>query len=282
MKIARIELELHWGFSVRPFPGSASQPSYLVPPLTTVFGALARAYSWCFEKSFAEIRLESGRVVSATKKFIDAFGAPYVAIGLFSGEGEDEEAPPLVRVSQIVRTFTGHYQAKVNIDQWAQRRVLSEAFGPYSFGYTMCNHGRMYLYIAPENGVEIPRCCLWSLTRLGSKESIVSVNRVDTLQCTELEEVESGTVENVIASFFREWCEPVDPYYIEETTLAPESVDDWIHLLSLSIETRFVPPQKLVVVPRKPIAVEVKRRVRVCRLEIDGKIFSLIIPGERS
>ncbi len=162
---------VHWGLSSRAWFGSASQPSYLLPPPTTILGALA--------KTLYDLGLlDSHEFMLATVRSGSILASGASAIAKILGERWWVTAAwlsPSLRTRILIRYFTGPYQShKTRRQDLPAKLTVSELFAPVKLGYTMSPHGRLAVLIAVEDGdIDAVETGLRHVSRLGSKESFV-------------------------------------------------------------------------------------------------------------
>ncbi len=170
-----VEGFLHWGFSVRVVSESAAAHPYLAPPPSTLIGALA--YGLSVVKGFSEcLEVDGGLYSSAVKakELVRWAAFAYAAKGKVFGL----PAPH----TDMVKVFRLPYQRGAR-HTWDQKDMW---FGA-------CGHGKVYaplmgfkiLYLIDDDRAsgelsehDIVKAC-YSICRLGSRESLVSVTNVE-------------------------------------------------------------------------------------------------------
>lgn len=166
----------HWGFSVRAPRTSAGGDSYIVPPITTILGALSRGY--CVDYAVKNN-------VSCTENFInehikDLFWVTY-----------GTEDPSLIPYSDLLR------EERVPYRQSKYRKIESSGdwFGVSAFGkvYGVNSTFKIALLLNTSD-IEFWSKIGWQITSLGSKESLVSVTDVKVADVSEPEDEESSTI----------------------------------------------------------------------------------------
>jgi len=166
----------HWGFSIRVPRVSAGGESYIVPPITTILGALSRGY--CVDYAVKDN-------VSCTQTFInkhirDIFWVTY-----------GTEEPSLMPYSDLLR------EERVPYKQQKYRTIeeSSQWFGVSAFGkvYGANSVFKIAILLNTEN-VEFWSKLGWQITSLGSKESLVSITDVKVVDVSEANEEEFSTI----------------------------------------------------------------------------------------
>ena len=120
----KVEGEFHWGFSVRLAGASAAARSYLVPPPTTLLGALAR------NLFTTEALMIKGRVTSSTINLLRA-----VKVATFKYlEGKEFFSLPvpfidIIRTSRIPYLRTTHRREK---ERWFGVSGFGRIYAPSS------------------------------------------------------------------------------------------------------------------------------------------------------
>lgn len=166
----------HWGFSVRVPRTSAGGDSYIVPPITTILGALSRGY--CVDYAVKNN-------VSCTENFIkeylhDLFWLTY-----------GTEEPSLMPYSDLLR------EERVPYRQSKYRKIESsgEWFGVSAFGKVYgANAVFKILLILNTDNIGLWSKVGWQVTSLGSKESLVSITNVNVADVSEADEEEFSTI----------------------------------------------------------------------------------------
>ena len=168
LRILVVRGVLHWGFSVR-IPGtSAGGATYPTIPPSTVLGALSR--TWCAEKGYATKNNKS-----CTEEFINNVASKAIEYrNGYPGVMLAIEAPYTTTLDvmrqQRVTYRRSTYRTEEYRDEW---------FGVSAFGkaYTPAAHFKIYLIL--KNGIgELARLA-WTMTSLGTKESVVSIEKVE-------------------------------------------------------------------------------------------------------
>ncbi len=182
MRAVRVVAKLHWGFSVKhPFL-SASQPSFIVPPYSTLIGALA--YPWNLLRNGTEIVVEDGIFYSSVVGMLEI--VPWVTFRLL-----DFDPRWLIETRDLNRVLMAPY-------------VRSDHVYPYSNNlWGVQAHGKVYapgltleiVYLVRSGLEDHVARAAWGLTRIGVKEALVSVQMV-SLHATRLER-DAGVVETL-------------------------------------------------------------------------------------
>jgi CRISPR-associated protein Cas5a/b/c len=159
----KVILELHWGYSIKRPIFSASQPVLLVPPPSSLLGALARALAYF--NGMSENTLIGGELYSSASLLIRDI--PWITLAL-SDKRFISPILGLIESRDIIRALIAPYQRSQHI--YPGSRVL--------FGIQP--HGRIYapsmrlnlIYLAKDKNLGK---YAWCITSLGNKESVVSV-----------------------------------------------------------------------------------------------------------
>lgn len=281
--VSIINVKTHWGFSVRTYPASATQTSYTVPPPTSIIGSLAcahsalknnhREYTWedqlpeglppKFLKEDREYMWEDQKqFYSYVAEFVDNFNIVYATACILSE----------LRTStlQTIRYFTMPYQApEKDVETFSKHLKVSEMFAPIQLGYVV--YDQLALIII--SGKEIPTNVLWSVTRLGSKESIISVSNV-TKKEVKLKKVSKGEYVKVNTYV------PLDLGVVEapssfvmEKIPFPTTKDDWISWFSFRKQKVI---EKTVVIPLPPVNVNFKILKDCYEVSLNG--YTIVLP----
>ncbi len=271
IKAAVIHCCLHWGFSVRAFPGSAVQPSFLIPPPSTIIGALTKGIMWNVSK---ELFFVSDGIVSPIYRFIEDYWPFYITVLV-----DTDLAPARTKIA--IRYMTGIYQAKLTVEQWAKSLMPAQFFAPVQVGYTVIPGSSLYIiYIGDKLP---PKTALWSLNRLGSKESMVSVIDVYTyeVEATEIKKDDKVEVVNTCTPSFL-IKDITEGMYIVEEIPFPLSKDEWL------LHARVIPcPSHRVMlrpihIPLNPskglVDVTVRDDVYEVELDMGHKVLHIIMP----
>jgi CRISPR-associated protein Cas5a/b/c len=163
---AKVLLKLHWGFSVSVPSASKAKASFLLPPPTTLKGAL----------SFAKYKgIDSLNGGSPAKEFEEVF-----AFARFSDDTVASYSEDVVR--NVVLLF-----------QREDRRVDKKFwFNIIPTGKVLSPSGKlMAVFVTNKINKDELGKMAWSIIRIGSKESLVSVEEVEV---GEAKEVKGKTV----------------------------------------------------------------------------------------
>jgi len=247
----------HWGFSVRKPKTSAGGDSYIVPPVTTLLGALSRGY--CEEKGYASIHRKS-----CTEEFIEDFIKKkcdckffWIAYGV--------EEPKLIPYSDLFREERAPYRR----EDHRKRGDVRELFGVSAFGKVYGLNAKFSISIILDSDKEeiLNKLARWSwqITHLGSKESLVSVLNVKITKVLESQEDE----------FYTEYYLPVEclkarPAELKVVDLQLKNNYDLIsrpHDLGSDQFREFL-------VPRKPFAIGGK--IKLKRVNINTELCSVL------
>lgn len=160
MFYSKVFLRLHWGFYVSYPQAAKARPSFYLPPPTTLIGAL----------SYGKYRGID------TKVFKGKLGSPAIEFAIeFKVKAAASFAPD----------FAGGYSEDIirNVVMYFQRK---ERRNNPKYRYNVIPTGKVYapnqiikvVYVADMKREELEKLS-WSITRLGCKECIVSVENVE-------------------------------------------------------------------------------------------------------
>ncbi len=256
---------VHWGLSSRTPWGSVVQPSYLLPPPTTILGALAKALHSLGYLKTGEF-VEKGVVASGAAGILDYLGDSWLVSAAWLS--------PCIRAGVLIRYFNGPYQSlrTRHVDLPETLAVSVELFGPYKLGYTISPHGLLAVLVAPYRG-ELLEAAL-HVSRIGAKEGFV--DPVAAYRAA----LEEGGVSGVTPWLTPAEClENVEGNYVAEKTPLPYTREELICAYSaeactpLGVQTR-ITLMREAVHPRYPgwarVAAKPHCRVyRVGRLEAE-------------
>ena len=170
-KVIKAYIELHWGYSVKKPLYTATQPSFKIPPPTALLGALAYSAS-VIEEDYREIVKIGDDLGSKVLKYLDV--CPWVTYRLLDHEFRHvdtrvlAETKDIVRIIQSLGVRTEHI--RVGSAMLWGIATYGKVFMPGSFIEA--------LFVARKEGLER---YVWGLTRLGTRESIISVNNVELI-----------------------------------------------------------------------------------------------------
>ena len=207
-----VTARFHWGFSIRTPYGSAAQLSYRVPPITTIVGALAQAYALTHRDSIGEVPM--GKLMY---EFWKNYKIKYVSTSIV----------PTIPFQTLIRYFRGYYQtAEMYYDLVMKREPIASLYGPVGFGYISSVNGLCNIVLISEGEIE-PQI-FNSVTRLGSKESVLTTIDSIALEDECLEEIKSNNfVYDVKFSFPREIAREVSGNYAIELHPWPITAKEW-------------------------------------------------------
>jgi len=257
MKVLKVHIKLHWGFSVRKPFFSASQPSFKVPPPTTLIGALSRALA--YSKKMPEVLvISSGKKTyySSTIKLLKY--CKWASLALV-----DENLLPregLVETHDIMRAVIAPYVRRENI--------------PRGMLYAPQAHGRIYspdldilvTYFVEDPYAEQLQKIAWGITALGCKESIASTVDIKVLNLKEYKE-------NIVKTRFyfeKDLAEDVKGDYIEDYLTLPS--EEHFELASTKYTlTTFIIPLSVVLArinPDKALALSDGQDIYIVNKEV--------------
>ncbi len=210
LSIVRVVAKLHWGYSVKHPIYSASQPCLRYPPPTTLLGALAYAIA---REEGIEVRLEGSTLYSYATQLLSV--VPWTTYRFL-----DVDPSVLIETRDISRVLMAPYTRSDNV------------YPGSIYVWAVQTHGKIYapcttleiLYIVRSDALDKISRAAWGITRLGTRESIVSVQLVEPL---EAETVENNVVETSFG-FPRSLATPVEGSFVESRLSIPSR--DWYAL----------------------------------------------------
>ncbi len=159
---------VHWGISVRTPFGSAVQQSQMVPPPTTLAGALAVAAVKNGLLGAREFYGENGVVVSGALKAVRELGLAWAVAGWLT---------PFINTTVLVRYFSGPYRSRAGdvIGPARGTKHVNILWSPVGIGYNVAPRGLLQaVYMArTKKHVERIAKAAAHVSRIGSKESFV-------------------------------------------------------------------------------------------------------------
>jgi len=243
MKIYIVSLRFHWGYSIRHPFSSRIADSYLIPPFTTIIGALAKSISVKEGNRIEHLVMGSKVVGSSSLKYVNLIKDYAV---MFEGK-------PL-KFTTLLRHSTSPYWV-TTYDIFKGERNF---FAPIETGMVSYVSGLMRILVICNN---IAKDDFYSITRLGSKESIVSVLGVEELSKDKIiKKSFKEKVPNVTFSFNFDVARPVlGSYTIENIT----EFDELFYKYDISEEEVLLKINK-VIIPQPIVSVELKKDAYVC------------------
>jgi len=175
MKAIKVHAKLHWGFSIRKPFFSASQPTFKVPPPSTLIGALSRAYAY-LEKLPETLVERLGKRIdyySTSVKLLTT--CKWASLALI-----DEHLLPkegLVETQDIMRALIAPYLRRENIYPGSRMLYAPQAHGKVYFP----DLDILITYLTDDAHADILRRTAWGITAIGCKESIACVVDVKVL-----------------------------------------------------------------------------------------------------
>jgi len=249
VKALRVIIEFHWGYSIKYPMFSASQPSFKFPPPTTLLGALSASLVYCEEAT--EVFADGDRLYSYAAKILDV--APWVTFR-FTGI---EDLGFLLETRDLTRTLIAQYVRSDNV----------YPLSPYV--WAVQTHGKIYaptialdvVYLAREEATKRIARCAWGITRVGTKESIVSVRSIDILDV----KLATGETVETQYSFNRALAEPIAGEYVTSRLPVPDR--EWFRLGEVRDPSRFM-DEFVIPKPGSPVKARVKNGG--VALEVEG------------
>jgi CRISPR-associated protein Cas5 subtype I-A len=193
MKAYLVTLRFHWGYSIRNYFASRVTDTYIVPPLNTVVGALAMAN--CARNG---IHVENVSKASNAKNF-----ASRIKYAAFMFKYKPIKFTILLRYSTSIYWLT-EYDVQ-------RETKTSQLFNAMQFGLNSYLNGIMNMLVI----TDLDKADLYSINRLGSKESIISVISVKEVSSTKINK--GDKVKNVTFSFNKDLAEKIIGNYFVET-----------------------------------------------------------------
>lgn len=266
-----IEAKVHWGYSIRTFPASATQRSFNIPPPTSIIGALAYAYA-----STKGINREYSSVkqpyTTYTVEFIEEFGTKYATIHLLE--------PIKEHTLQTIRYFTMSVQApKTDVEKYSKSLKVAEMFAPVQIGYIACPASTLLLIVLSNK--PLPRATAWSVLRIGSKESLISVQAVwqSEIQLTEVREGESLDIVNTC--YLADLAQPQpQANYIIERTPVPLTEEEWFQWYSFKIHSPTIERNLIAPLPELYTPVKITKDCFISSLKFYDRRLVILIPKE--
>lgn len=264
-----IGAKVHWGLSIRTFPASATQRSFTVPPPTTIAGALAYAHA-----STSNLNREYSDVeapyTTYTAEFIREYGVRHVAVHVAEPLG----GPTL----QTIRYFTMPVQApKTDVEAFSTSLKVAEMFAPIQVGYMACPLVTLTLVVLSDR--PIPKRAAWSVLRLGSRESIVTVTSVAQVKASIERLAEGTTLHQVNTSYLAELATP-EGSYIAEDMPSPISLDEWLQWYSFKVHPPSIERRMIIPVPWVYVSAKTLKACYGCFIEHEGRRLATLIPVE--
>ncbi len=179
----RFRVEFVWGHQSRIIGLSKTNPSYYYPPPTTIIGAICEALA----KDYG-----LGEKPDTTRKLLATISSKLLAIGVKSVNAvpmkhiDINKIIAIKIVSGIVYPSTKNIVASFDAPGRGKTIMSSLDNNPPMIDIALVL--RDTILAIEGRRIEIDKNTLWEIHRLGSKESIVSVNKVDYSEDIEVEE----------------------------------------------------------------------------------------------
>ena len=170
MKVVRVLVRFHWGYSIRYPLFSASQPAFRHVTPTALIGALAYTIS---RGRVGELSVADSSLYSRVAYYLDE-------VLWVTFRYVDIDPRMLIETRDLTRVLIVPY-------------IRSDHVYPGSqYIWAVQTHGKIYapnvslevLYVVKEDRAEEIAKAAWGIVRVGSKESIVSVDNVEMLDLT--------------------------------------------------------------------------------------------------
>jgi len=273
-----IRVRVFWGYSIRTYPASATQASLPIPPPTSVVGAVAHAYG-TVESIHKEYCSLNGDILSFAAQFVEDFGVKYAGVCLL-----DKMAVPTL---QTIRFFTMPVRApRITIEEFARHRKVAEMFAPVQLGYMAYPGGQLTLILLSEK--QVPYNVLWSLSRIGSKESAVEVLMTRSVKVS-LHEVQRGELlHKVNVCFLAELGKTVPPSDYELVNIPISlTLNEWRNWYSFKLKPgRDIIRPAVVPLPEGYVTLRVTKRCYEVTISDEGGSlrgelrYKLLVPPE--
>lgn len=253
VKVLRVVLELHWGYSVKHPLFSAAQPSFRFLPPTSLIGSLAFAVA--SREGWVEVLVDGSDLYSYTAKLMDDI--PWVAYRFLN-----IDPVYVIETRDLVRTLVAMYVRKNHVYPGS----------PYLWAVQA--HGKIYvpsilievLYVIRDGTADKLFKYAWGITRVGTKESLASVKSVELLSA----EIEDSTTVSTAFSFARSLAEPVEGNYMVARLPIPDR--EWYRLSVIRDPSPFLDEH---ILPRTVVKAKVTERGATLRV---GGVGTMIIP----
>ncbi|MCS7114489.1 MAG: type I-A CRISPR-associated protein Cas5a [Candidatus Bathyarchaeota archaeon] len=264
-----VTIRIHWGYSVRTFPASATQKSFTIPPPTTIVGALAQAYALVSGVNREYSNIEQP-FTTYTAEFVEQFGIKHTAIHLPEAINEHN--------LQTIRYFTMPVQAPdSDVQRFSNTLRIAEMFGPVQIGYVACPQQALTLIILSRR--PIPKAAAWSITRIGSRESFVYVQAVHQSEAHLMQAPEGEVIHFVNTSFYAELAQPQPPgNCLIERAPSPITKEEWLRWYSFKFHPPAIERNLVIPLPELFTAAKVKRPCLKTDVKVDGRNLTILTP----
>ena len=177
MKALLVKGVFHWGFSVRIVTESAGAQQYLLPPPSTLTGALS--YGLSISKALSECITKKGKKVKLFSRVVKLADAIKWATFAFSDEASIDGHAAAIGYSDFIRSFRLIYQRGAR-HSWEQQDMW---YGVSAHGKVYaCGTGFKTVYIVDEQKLkelgfrdEDLLIAAFSIVRIGAREGLVSI-----------------------------------------------------------------------------------------------------------
>lgn len=266
-----ITVKVHYGYSIRTYPASASQKSFTIPPPTTIIGALAYAYASInnMNREYSTVEIP---FTTYTAEFIEEYGINYSAVHLPERIYEHN--------IQTIRYFTMPVQSpRTDVKKFSKNLKVAEMFGPVQIGYIVCPTLLLTFIVISEK--PIPKAIAWSVLRLGSKESIVSVQSVYQEEVEPVKTTEDTIIHTVNTNYIADLAMPQPPasYFIEKIPV-PITNDEWLKWYSFKLHPTTIERNVIVPLPETFTSVKVLKTCYIFTVTSNEKKLIMLTPEE--
>ncbi len=230
VRIVHVEVELHWGYSIKEPLYTASQPTYKLPPQTTVVGALA--YPYAYINRLPENIVDGDKLYSTTVRLASMIR--WVSIRNTMAPLGPIETMDINRLILVLGIRRAHI--------YPGSRFL---WGVQPIGKIYSPSWKLEIMILPEkervNGIAR---LAYSIVRLGCRESLVSVDRVEVVDAN------VSRQEFVSTSYYfpRRLAREISGNYM--VTHMPTLTSEFYRLAHITDPRRFI---EEYIIPRDPV-----------------------------
>lgn len=250
-----VDIEVHWGYSVREPMYTASQPSYRLPPQTTMIGALA--YPYAKTNKIPECITLSGALYSSATRIAGLI--KWVTV-----------KNPLGPLGPIATNDISRLLLVLGVRREHIYRGSRFIWGVQPVGkiYAPSTVFRAVYIVEDGKAADIARMA-YSIVRMGSRESLVDVKKVVVSRIIRVKKRPVTTLYYFPSRLARE----VRGIYFRENMLTPFS--DYYKLGAIRNSWRYT---EEYIIPRNPVDVEPSSNAEAVAIEETGE--QIIVPVE--
>jgi len=234
-------------------------------------GALACAYA-TVNKLNREYSLVEEPFTTFSAEFLQEFDVKYAALHLHEQIAE--------QTLQTIRYFTMSVQApKTDINRFAETFKVAEMFAPVQIGYVVAPLITMTFIVL--SGKPLPIVAAWSISRLGSRESLISIKKVMQSE-VELRRVDKERENHLVNTYyFAELAMPQPPStYMVERMPMPINREEWFQWFSFKLHSPSIERNVIIPLPRQYTSVKILRDCFKIATKINETMLILLIPME--